>query len=347
MKRIIYKYFHKLINICVFFYNLFHFKRNKNIKKIIYSNVRDQNFKQAKLFYKVFLNCRFNESYFKDFIDGYYNSEFKVYKKSNFVIESPILICVIKNEINTIPTFLSHYKSLNFKNIVFIDNNSSDGTLEYLASKDLTIFSIKQPFKTARKVGWINRIMDELGKENWFFIVDSDEYAYFEGMNIELLNKNNKKKKTIGAFLIDMYENENGEMKLFDNNFYSEYHRDFKAIYGGMRERVFKCKPLLKKHPYFYYNSKTVMINCHYLFPYSKNFDSIIKIAFLHYKNYKKDIEKIKKIVENGSYSNGSEEYKKYLEYLMTNENIPSCSLTECINNNEKIFSIIRKVKKL
>ena len=45
---------------------------------------------------------------------------------------SIILICVVKNELLLLEYFLTHYKTIGITHFIFIDNNSTDGSLEYI-----------------------------------------------------------------------------------------------------------------------------------------------------------------------------------------------------------------------
>ena len=56
------------------------------------------------------------------------------------------------------------------------------------------------------------------------------------------------------------------------------------------------------------------MISCHYIYPFEKNLKSFTYLALLHYKLFDNEIQKYKKIAEDGSYGKGggSKEYKLY-----------------------------------
>ena len=54
---------------------------------------------------------------------------------------SPIVICVVKNDITRIKEFYKHYRKMGINNFVMLDNNSDDGTFEWLSmQKDTSLF---------------------------------------------------------------------------------------------------------------------------------------------------------------------------------------------------------------
>ena len=57
--------------------------------------------------------------------------------------KSIILICVVKDEENTLPFFLSYYEGLGVTHFVFIENNSSDETLDILKNSNLNMMLLK------------------------------------------------------------------------------------------------------------------------------------------------------------------------------------------------------------
>lgn len=345
MRQVTYKYFHYLINFFVYIKNVFslkYFYLKKRIKKK--SSISEVDY-DWKLVFKSFLNCRYDIKYFDNFISGIYDSKLESFNLKIIDSSKPVLICVIKNEVTKLEKLLYHYKSLGITNFVFIDNDSKDGTFEKLLNEGCCVFEAKDSFNTARKVGWINQVMQRIGRNKWYLIIDSDEFLYtYNKVSIDSLTSL-KPFRSYGAVMVDMYKaNNSDEFISFDNFFRTNYHRDFKAIYGGMRERVFNCTPLIKKHPLFLFSKNVVMINCHYLYPYSRNFRAPLQLVLLHYKDYNSDIEKIRKIVADGSYANNSSEYKRYLRYFEQHETIPSGEHTVTFSGQDQINEILNKL---
>jgi hypothetical protein len=55
----------------------------------------------------------------------------------HYLKDELVAICLFRNGQRYVNTFVEHYFSLCFKHIVFLDNGSSDGTVES-PSKDMT-----------------------------------------------------------------------------------------------------------------------------------------------------------------------------------------------------------------
>lgn len=114
--------------------------------------------------------------------------EFRILKKSSSFNEKIAIFSLIKNEIYLLPHFLDYYRKMGIKNFCFFDDNSSDGTLEYLFKEnDCTI--IQSPTKFGEVVGMqkngiplrfctflkIN-VAEFFLPHQWTLIVDLDEF---------------------------------------------------------------------------------------------------------------------------------------------------------------------------
>lgn len=257
---------------------------------------------------------------------------------------APILICVVKDDLERIQLFYNHYRNIGIKHFVIIDNNSTDGTQEWvLKQPDTDVFLVEQEFSSQKKYGWINRILSIYGFNRWYLYADSDElfvYSDIENHNIidlihyaELFDY-----KRVSALLLDMYSDKglfeaDNEMEIlndyvfFDSDTYtfSENYITRKDIRGGPRMRTLKYEknmkgPILIKHPLFYFEKDDVFHSAHRLFPLFKN--TLFASALKHYKFLHSDYNRYKKIAENGTFANNSEEYKQYIKSFDHNNNL-------------------------
>jgi len=92
------------------------------------------------------------------------------------------------------------------------DNDSSDGSSEYLRSQsDVSLFFTKESFAASKFGGiWINEVLDAYGKGHWVLIVDADElfvYPQYETVRLPRLVEylDNKGAQAMIAPLLDMY----------------------------------------------------------------------------------------------------------------------------------------------
>lgn len=248
-----------------------------------------------------------------------------------------ILICIVKNDLLKIKNMIEHHRKIGIKKFAIVDNNSTDGTKEWLIKqRDVDLFFTDRKYTTNKREAWINRIIAYYGMNRWYLILDSDElfvYKQMESKNIEevITYCNEKKLHRIRALMIDMYAEdkfyENGEDKsyiqkcnYFDINTYEYQNRDIlDLIIGGPRGRIFGQKAWLTKYPLCYFTKGDIQGKSHFPYPYIKNKNSKCLGALLHYKFLSSDIEKYRKIAYDGNYFNGSAQYKKYIEYIDQN----------------------------
>jgi len=88
-----------------------------------------------------------------------------------------------RNERLRLPAFLEHYRGLGVDRFFIIDNDSSDGTTEYLAGQpDVHLFRTASRFSEARGgTDWLNALLREFGTGSWCVTVDIDELLVYPG----------------------------------------------------------------------------------------------------------------------------------------------------------------------
>lgn len=255
--------------------------------------------------------------------------------------KTPILICIVKDDLQRIEMSINYYRKMGVKNFVYVDNMSTDGTFEYLLKQpDIDLYKCETPYTTQNREAWINRIIAHYGFNHWYLCVDSDElfvYDKMEEINInEYISKLGKKNRRVRALLLDMYskepifketENIQEYYCYFDGDTY-EHNSTYKleTVTGGPRQRVFfensQKKFMLTKYPLFYFLKGDIQCSSHFQYPFSPNCGVPCTTALLHYKFLKSDLQKYMDRVKLGNYANGSEEYRKYIEVYNKGENI-------------------------
>jgi len=90
---------------------------------------------------------------------------------------------VCRNERLRLPAFLNHYRSLGVDEFLVIDNDSSDGSPEYLATQpDVRVFRTSDRFGEATQgTDWLNALLAEFGVGFWCVTVDIDELLVYPG----------------------------------------------------------------------------------------------------------------------------------------------------------------------
>jgi hypothetical protein len=79
--------------------------------------------------------------------------------------------------------FFQHYRAMGVDRFYIVDNESSDGTTEYLASQpDVHLFRTTDRYgESGSGTAWMNALLAEFGVGCWCVTVDIDELLIFPG----------------------------------------------------------------------------------------------------------------------------------------------------------------------
>ncbi len=294
-------------------------------------------------------------------LQGFTNNKIRLVKKRQQKKKEadskylPVLICVVKDEQEKLALFFSHYRKLGIKEFVFIDNMSTDKTMEFLMKqKDTEIYSVHQKFRGYVKEGWINRILAEYGFCRWYLVVDVDELLVWPQIETRSLEEvirvlQERKQYRPLAIMVDMYSKDilfkKESQKVFKEYCYFDkdtyYWKDNYAVNilsGGPRERKLRSKVFLSKTPLFYLRPQEIFCCAHYMYPYRKYKKPECPIVLLHYKfAYKGSFDNMRDYVKNGIDDNRIEEskaciYKKNLSFFYED--------SECLDQAAKLNTI-------
>jgi hypothetical protein len=86
-----------------------------------------------------------------------------------------------RNESLRLPAFLRHYRQLGVDRFFIVDNDSSDGSAEYLAAQaDVRLFRTTNRYSEASGgTGWLNALLARFGVGYWCVTVDVDELLVY------------------------------------------------------------------------------------------------------------------------------------------------------------------------
>ncbi len=125
--------------------------------------------------------------------------------------DSVLVFTAIRNERWRLPWFLKYYRSIGCSKFFIIDNDSNDGSLEYLNSQDdVYVFWTEQSYAKSRSgMQWINSLVKKYGDNKWCLYVDVDEALIIpeiEQTGIRKLTEYMSKKgqEAMFAFMLDM-----------------------------------------------------------------------------------------------------------------------------------------------
>ncbi|NPD47866.1 glycosyltransferase family 2 protein [Lentimicrobium sp. S6] len=184
--------------------------------------------------------------------------------KSNHSIEiekeSIIIYTAVRNERWRLPWFLKYYRELGVDCFLFVDNNSTDGTTEYLMQQDdVFLFWTDQNYaKSYSGMQWVNWLVEEYGDDCWCIYVDVDEAMIFpdiENQSLKDLTNYMAKKghEAMYAFMLDMYNPDfksvskgndyfgfQEDYPVFDNEYLwiNSTYCPYKYTAGGVRDKL-------------------------------------------------------------------------------------------------------------
>ncbi|SMF73717.1 glycosyltransferase family 2 protein [Neorhizobium sp. CSC1952] len=255
------------------------------------------------------------------------------------------LIFLSRNDQRLLPSFLSHYRKLGVTRFICVDDQSTDGTAEYLSSQaDLDLWTSRLRYKDARRgKSWRQELFQIYGSNHWYLNVDSDEFLIYDRCfemplgaligRIEALSI-----RRLAAPMIDMYPSGDiaaaeftGENDLmpwqvadcYDQDGYSVIRNSrFLRIRGGARKRLFGSDVDLMKYPLIFWDDECSLgENIHQPLPYQRNFSPIFGVL-LHFKFFSDYQERVQAAIDGGQHFGGAREYVKMMQRITADSEV-------------------------
>lgn len=265
-----------------------------------------------------------------------------------------LLICTMRNEQVRLPYFLDYYRGLGVRHFLFVDNDSTDGTLQYLSGqRDVSVWTTRASYKAATfGVDWVNWLARKYAHGHWTLVVDPDEffiYPFCDTRPIPALTDwlDNSGIRSFSAMLVDIYPKgridaqpyQAGQDPLeiaawFDSGNYTIKRNPTYGnlwIQGGPRARMFfadtpEQAPALNKIPLVKWDRKYAFVSStHALLPRGLNhvYDDTggekASGALLHAKFLDTFSQKASEELVRQEHYAGSMEYRAYAERLQEN----------------------------
>src|SRR6056297_1866431 len=123
-----------------------------------------------------------------------------------------LCFCTLRNEKVRLKYFLSYYRDRGVSHFLFVDNDSNDGSREFLEKQpDCSVWTTPASYKRSRfGMDWINRLLRLYGHRHWCLVVDPDEFLFYpfsDTRPIPALTDwlESSSIKSFGAMILDMY----------------------------------------------------------------------------------------------------------------------------------------------
>jgi len=268
-----------------------------------------------------------------------------------------IIFSTMRNERIRLSYFLRYYRELGVNHFVIVDNDSDDGSREFLEDQpDVSIWTTTKSYKKSRfGVDWLNWLLMKYGHGHWTLTVDVDEFLVFpfsDTRSIKALTDwlDASAIPSFSAMLLDMYPKgridalpyrsgqdpfeiaswfDSGNYSISKNNKYANLW-----IQGGPRARSFfldspKNAPAMNKTPLVRWDRKYVYVSStHSLLPRALNrvYDEYggekASGCLLHAKFLDTFGAKAKEELERGQHYANSHEYKAYHAAMQENPDL-------------------------
>ncbi|MEM6467549.1 MAG: glycosyltransferase family 2 protein, partial [Pseudomonadota bacterium] len=211
--------------------------------------------------------------------------------------QGPLVALCLRNEHPRLPHFFSYYRNLGIAHFLVVDNESSDGSAEWLADQpDCTVWRCFGSYKRARfGMDWINGLLNQHAQGRWVLTVDADElfvYPHMEHRPIRALTDwlDTQNLRAFGTLLLDLYPDQvetaqadAPPLEVLTHYDAGNYQFERNARYGhvwiqgGVRQRVFFADtpskaPALNKIPLVKWSKGLAYVSStHHLLPRGMN----------------------------------------------------------------------------
>jgi hypothetical protein len=252
--------------------------------------------------------------------------------------EELLVVSVVRNEMVMLPQFLEHYRGLGVRCFIFVDNNSDDGTREYLLSQpDTILYSADTEYRCSHYgVSWQQAVLSNHCLGKWVLLADADEFLVYENSESVPLAEYIREVESAGdngvlLYMIDMYpygdlaDADFRQKSVFEVAPYFEKEALIELRFGGgmysnsrnfvngLRHRIAPSRInayVSQKYALFkYYPWVRLCEGVHY----AANLNAASSSGFFaHFKYHAGFKDKVELEVKRKQHFNGAEEYRKY-----------------------------------
>lgn len=235
---------------------------------------------------------------------------------------------VVRNASLRLPYLFEHYRSCGVDRFFVVDNDSNDGTIEFLKDQpDTHSFHTSDNYSESMcGIVWVEHIANQYGIDHWCLFVDEDEiltYPHWEDIGLkefcQYLDIENA--TALHSFLLDMYSDKTirdtayqmGESFLDTCPFFETGNlerNDDGSIVGGVRKRVFGAQNILSKYSLVKYTKQVTLQGGFHRISGAQV--SKVVGATLHFKYFFDFAANVQEEIVREQHWNNADQYKRY-----------------------------------
>lgn len=254
-----------------------------------------------------------------------------------------VLVGCVRNEMIRIAHFLDHYRAIGVDRFVIVDNDSADGTAEWLAvQNDVILYRTSQSFReSGYGWTWIEALLQRHAVGHWCLVADADELLVYPGYPRIGLRDVVAYHEAHGygampSVLLEMYAAtlcppEDAVGSLFDLcPWYDSdgirvvcrvlLDRAQDRLTGGFRQRVLETRVILNKVGIFRCQPGVRLSLSNHAILGTRCSD--LRAVHLHFKYLADFRERVRVEAGRGEHWNGACEYRRYARALESLENV-------------------------
>ncbi|MFP4568494.1 glycosyltransferase family 2 protein [Rhodosalinus sp.] len=263
-----------------------------------------------------------------------------------------LAFATVRNEALRLPFFLDHHRRLGVDHFLIVDNDSDDGTREWLADQpDVSLWRTGHSYKLSRfGMDWLTWLQIRHGHGHWCLTLDADEiliYPHHDTRPLPALTEwlEREGRESLGALMLDMYPkgppgaqpyaagaDPFETLAWFDaGNYFIERQPKLRNLWirGGVRARMFfadrpRRAPTLNKVPLVRWNRRYVYnTSTHQILPrrlnavYAEDGGELLSGVLLHTKFLNTIVEKSAEEKERGEHFEVADNYRAYYDSLL------------------------------
>lgn len=258
----------------------------------------------------------------------------------------------MRNEYPRLAEFLAHYRRLGVDHFLIVDNDSTDGSADYLKDQpDVSLWHIADSYRDGRfGMDWLGALLRRYGHGHWCLTVDADElliYPDWTGRDLKALTAHLDRQgiPAMGALMLDLYPSGplgqadapadaplTKRLPWFDPGPYRcqiQHPRRNRWVQGGLRERAFfadrpERSPTLNKLPllrwrrgFVYFNSTHSLLPARLNGAYDGPGDARLSGVLLHAKFQPEIVARSQEELSRRQHFNDPDAYSDYHRALI------------------------------